>query len=53
MSAPSVRRVAVIGTGPSGLSAVHALDREKKFDVIRVFERRDRLGGTWCAILFV
>lgn len=42
-----VRTVAVIGAGPSGLSAVKALDEEKAFDTIRVFERRDRVGGTW------
>ena len=42
-----IRSVAVIGTGPSGLSAVKALSEEKAFDVIRVFERRDRVGGTW------
>ncbi|RDW70983.1 putative dimethylaniline monooxygenase [Coleophoma cylindrospora] len=41
------RRVAVIGSGPSGLSAVHALSQEKSFDSIRVFERRDRIGGRW------
>lgn len=42
-----IRTVAVIGAGPSGLSAVKALDEEKTFDSIRVFERRDRVGGTW------
>ncbi|KAH6625843.1 putative dimethylaniline monooxygenase [Boeremia exigua] len=42
-----IRTVAVIGAGPSGLSAVKALDEEKAFDTIRVFERRDRVGGTW------
>lgn len=47
MSKPNVRRVAVIGAGPSGISAVHGLVREKKFDTIRVFERRGRIGGTW------
>ncbi|KAJ8116475.1 hypothetical protein OPT61_g2101 [Boeremia exigua] len=41
------KTVAVIGAGPSGLSAVKALDEEKVFDTIRVFERRDRVGGTW------
>ncbi|OAA65772.1 Flavin monooxygenase-like protein [Niveomyces insectorum RCEF 264] len=40
--APRYRRVAVIGAGPSGLAAVHALAAEKTFDTIRVFERRDR-----------
>ncbi|OSS48184.1 hypothetical protein B5807_07634 [Epicoccum nigrum] len=41
------RTVAVIGAGPSGLSAVKALDEEKVFSTIRVFERRDKVGGTW------
>ncbi|KAF4635625.1 hypothetical protein G7Y89_g2462 [Cudoniella acicularis] len=41
------RSVAVIGTGPSGLSAVRALSDENAFDTIRVFERRDRIGGVW------
>lgn len=45
--APRYRRVAVIGTGPSGLAAVHALSQEGNFDTIRVFERRDRVGGLW------
>ncbi|KAJ4338373.1 hypothetical protein N0V95_008071 [Ascochyta clinopodiicola] len=39
--------VAVIGAGPSGLSAVKALEEEKSFDTIRLFERKDRVGGTW------
>lgn len=44
---PRYRSIAVIGTGPSGLSAVRALHQEKIFDKIRVFERRDRVGGIW------
>ncbi|RAH78089.1 FAD/NAD(P)-binding domain-containing protein [Aspergillus japonicus CBS 114.51] len=44
---PRYSRVAVIGTGPSGLSAVKALHDENTFDTIRVFERRDRVGGIW------
>ena len=46
MTSP-VRRVAVIGTGPAGAIAVDALAKEEKFDVIRVFERRERAGGCW------
>ncbi|ODA82519.1 hypothetical protein RJ55_01026 [Drechmeria coniospora] len=38
-------KVAVIGLGPAGLTAVKAL-REEGFDVI-AFERRDRVGGVW------
>ncbi|KAE8145457.1 hypothetical protein BDV25DRAFT_164662 [Aspergillus avenaceus] len=44
---PRYRSVAVIGTGPSGVSAVKALNDEKIFDTIKVFERRDRVGGLW------
>ena len=44
---PRYRRVAVIGAGPSGLAATHALAAEKAFDTIRVFDRRDRVGGLW------
>ena len=47
-----VSSVAVIGAGPSGLSAVKALEEEKAFDTIRVFERRNRVGGTWYTNLF-
>lgn len=50
-SKTSTRTVAVIGAGPSGLSAVKALDEEKVFSTIRVFERRDKVGGTWYAHL--
>ncbi|KAJ5756677.1 hypothetical protein N7533_006220 [Penicillium manginii] len=39
--------VAVIGGGPSGISAVKALQEEKIFKTVRLFERRDRVGGIW------
>ncbi|TVY68775.1 Thiol-specific monooxygenase [Lachnellula suecica] len=42
-----IKRVAVIGAGPSGGIAVDALAREQAFDVIRVFERKKKVGGTW------
>ncbi len=42
-----VRRVAVIGAGPAGAIALDALAQEKKFDLIRVFERREGAGGCW------
>ena len=47
MVPPPYRRVAVIGAGPSGLAAVRALEKEKIFEAIRVFERRDQVGGLW------
>ena len=46
-STPRYRNVAVIGTGPSGISAIRALNEEKIFDNIRVFERRNQPGGLW------
>ncbi|GKT89195.1 dimethylaniline monooxygenase [Colletotrichum tofieldiae] len=45
--APRYSSVAVIGAGPSGISAVKALSEEQAFDRIQVFDRRDRIGGTW------
>ncbi|KAL4921834.1 hypothetical protein BDW62DRAFT_97367 [Aspergillus aurantiobrunneus] len=44
---PPIKRVAVIGTGPSGAIAVDALVQERAFDVVRVFERQERAGGNW------
>lgn len=42
-----MKRVAVIGTGPSGAIAVDALVQEGAFDVVRVFERQEKAGGNW------
>ncbi|TVY88540.1 Thiol-specific monooxygenase [Lachnellula willkommii] len=42
-----IKRVAVIGAGPAGAITIDALTQEKKFDVIRVFERREKAGGIW------
>ena len=44
---PRYRNIAIIGTGPSGISAIRALKDEKVFNTIRVFERQDRPGGMW------
>jgi cation diffusion facilitator CzcD-associated flavoprotein CzcO len=44
---PPIKRIAVIGTGPSGAIAVDALVQERAFDVIRVFERQEKAGGNW------
>jgi thioredoxin reductase len=44
---PRYPTVAVIGSGPAGISALKALHDEKAFNKIRVFERRDGPGGTW------
>ncbi|KAK0639383.1 hypothetical protein B0T16DRAFT_463066 [Cercophora newfieldiana] len=46
MSVPiPIKRVAVIGAGLAGAIAVDALAQENTFDLIRVFERREGLGG--------
>ncbi|KAM0490710.1 hypothetical protein ACHAP8_011255 [Fusarium lateritium] len=47
MATPNVKRVAVIGAGPAGAITIDALAKEQAFDVIRVFERRERPGGCW------
>lgn len=43
----SIKRVAVIGAGPAGAITVDALVQERAFDVIRIFERREKAGGCW------
>ncbi|PGH02984.1 hypothetical protein AJ80_08775 [Polytolypa hystricis UAMH7299] len=42
-----IRRVVIIGAGPAGAIAVDALAQENAFDLIRVFERREKSGGCW------
>jgi cation diffusion facilitator CzcD-associated flavoprotein CzcO len=44
---PRYSNIAVIGAGPSGISAIKALSEEKIFENIRLFERRNTVGGTW------
>ncbi|KAF3009587.1 hypothetical protein E8E13_006232 [Curvularia kusanoi] len=43
----SVKNVAVIGAGPSGLAAAKYLRAEKAFHNIVLFEQRPRGGGIW------
>lgn len=42
-----IRRIAIIGGGASGAIALDSLVKEKKFDEIVLFERRDTYGGIW------
>lgn len=42
-----VRRVAIIGAGPSGLGAAKYLQAEKAFEQIDVFEQQSEVGGVW------
>lgn len=44
---PRISRVAIIGAGPGGLVAARALQQEGAFDVVTVFERQSKVGGTW------
>ena len=43
-----IKRVCVIGAGPSGLTCLRALQKldEQKFEVI-CYERYDSIGGEW------
>lgn len=43
----AVKRVAVIGAGPAGAITIDALAKEKTFDLVRAFERREAPGGCW------
>lgn len=43
----NIKKVAIIGGGPSGLIALDSLISEGVFDVVRVFERRKEAGGCW------
>ncbi|CAL5871297.1 uncharacterized protein PFLUO_LOCUS5547 [Penicillium psychrofluorescens] len=45
--AHSIRRVAIIGAGPSGLASAKFLLAEKCFDQIDIFEQRLSVGGAW------
>lgn len=42
-----VKRIAIIGAGPAGAISIDAFAQEQAFDIIRVFERRERPGGCW------
>ncbi|KAL9612706.1 MAG: hypothetical protein Q9167_002697 [Letrouitia subvulpina] len=42
-----VKRIAVIGAGPSGLAATKYLLAEKTFSRIIIFEQRGSVGGVW------
>ncbi|KAF3988259.1 hypothetical protein FT663_03465 [Candidozyma haemuli var. vulneris] len=42
-----IKRIAIIGGGASGAIALDTLVKEKKFDEIVLFERRDTYGGIW------
>lgn len=45
--APRIRKIAVIGGGPSGLTILKALRGEQAFDTIKCFERGPQTGGLW------
>lgn len=43
----SVKRVAIIGAGPAGLSAAKYLVAQNSFDEVVIFEQQDEVGGIW------
>ncbi|KAK5462910.1 monooxygenase [Exophiala xenobiotica] len=43
----SIRRVAIVGGGPVGISCAKYLLAEKVFETIDIYEQRDRVGGIW------
>ncbi|TVY47814.1 Thiol-specific monooxygenase [Lachnellula occidentalis] len=42
-----VKRIAIIGAGPSGLAAAKFLRAEEYFDTIDIFEQQSEVGGVW------
>jgi cation diffusion facilitator CzcD-associated flavoprotein CzcO len=43
----NVKKVAIIGAGPSGLSAAKYLLAENYFQQVDIFEQQDEVGGVW------
>ena len=44
---PSVKKIAIIGAGPSGLAAAKFLVAEQAFDTIDIYEQQSEVGGVW------
>ncbi|KAI1840157.1 hypothetical protein JX265_009370 [Neoarthrinium moseri] len=42
-----IKSIAIIGAGSAGVVTAAALKAENYFDIIQVFERREKPGGTW------
>ena len=42
-----ISQIAIIGAGPSGISAAKSLRAEKAFETIDIFEQRHDVGGVW------
>ena len=45
--AANIRRIAIIGGGPTGIVCAKFLLAEKCFDTINIFEQRSDVGGVW------
>jgi cation diffusion facilitator CzcD-associated flavoprotein CzcO len=43
----NVKKVAIIGAGPSGLSAAKYLLAENHFEQVDIFEQQEEVGGVW------
>lgn len=44
---PPIRRIAIIGGGPTGIACAKYLKSEQVFEIIDIFEQRDNVGGIW------
>ncbi|KDQ21800.1 hypothetical protein BOTBODRAFT_50347 [Botryobasidium botryosum FD-172 SS1] len=44
---PKIKRIAIVGAGPGGLTAFKSFLEEGVFEEARAFERRDDIGGVW------
>ena len=46
-STQPIRRVAIVGAGPSGLATAKYLLAERAFECVDIFEQRSDVGGIW------
>ncbi|OBA27265.1 FAD/NAD(P)-binding domain-containing protein [Hanseniaspora valbyensis NRRL Y-1626] len=42
-----IKKVLVVGSGPTGISVLKAFTKENKFGLIKVYEKRHDFGGLW------
>ncbi len=43
----NVKRIAIVGAGPTGLAAAKYLVAENAFDTIDIYEQQGEVGGVW------
>jgi len=47
----NVKRICIVGGGPTGLASAKYLQAEGTFEKIDVFEQQNQAGGVWQVVL--